>query len=369
MNLTSARSLRAPASVAVALMVTASVFVSTPMLRAETKSDGAGPALSPDPSPQADQRAVRQLDRTAHSTERVAYAGEQFVSAWSASGTSSTLVDVSNIPQTGTAMRVRGSGDGPSSAVFAQSAGDDLGVGLRTQTVRILVENYSVKYAGTATTAGRRAHVVKMYAAKGVPAATFWIDKRSGVLLRREVFDAEGRTVRASAFVDIEVGRRSLPDHLPPMLATTTAQTLDEAQVAQLRSTGWDCPQQLAEAMTLFDVRSFDANGSTGLHLTYSDGLSTVSVFQQRGTLDSSGLVGYDPVKFGGAVVHVRAGIPEQVMWSAGGIVYTVLADAPSQTVNQVVAALPHDTSTDEDVVDRVGRGPGRVGSWINPFA
>lgn len=369
MNVDSARTMRAPASLALALMVVASMFVSAPMLRAEVKADGVGPALSPDPNPSADPRAVRQLERTAKSASRVAYTGEQFVSAWSSTGTSSTLIDVSNMPGTGTALRVRGSGDGPSSAVFAEAPGDDLGVGLGVRTVRILVDNYTVRYAGTATTAGRQAHVVKMFAAEGVPAATFWIDKRSGVLLRREVFDGEGRTVRASAFVDLHIGTRGLPDHLPPMLATSSAQTLNASQVSDLRANGWELPNELAAAMTIFDVRSFDVNGATGLHLSYSDGLSTVSVFEQHGTLDVSGLDGYEATDLGSAVVHVRAGIPQQVVWSAGGTVYTVLADAPADTVDEIVAALPHDSAATGGVVDRMGRGLGRVGSWINPFA
>jgi sigma-E factor negative regulatory protein RseB len=127
-------------------------------------------------------------------------------------------------------------------------------------------------------------------------------------------------------------------------------------------------PDELSVAMSLYDARRFDTATGTGLHLSYSDGLSTVSVFEEQGALDESGLVGYDTVTMGGSTVQVRAGIPQQVVWSADGVVYTVIGDAPQTTVEQVVAALPH-ARTSDSFVQRVSRGLGRVGSWINPFA
>jgi hypothetical protein len=47
--------------------------------------------------------------------------------------------------------------------------------------------------------------------------------------------------------------------------------------------------------------------------------------------------------------------------------VYTVVADAPERTVDQVVAALPH-RPADDDTLGRLGRGLDRVASWFNPF-
>ena len=62
------------------------------------------------------------------------------------------------------------------------------------------------------------------------------------------------------------------------------------------------------------------------------------------------------------------ASVPRRVVWSAGGTVYTVVADAPERTVDAVVAALPHGAA-DDDPLGRLGRGLDRVASWFNPFA
>jgi sigma-E factor negative regulatory protein RseB len=47
-------------------------------------------------------------------------------------------------------------------------------------------------------------------------------------------------------------------------------------------------------------------------------------------------------------------------------MVYTVLADAPDQTVTAVVGALPHDAPT--GFWKRMSRGFARLASWVNPF-
>ena len=47
-------------------------------------------------------------------------------------------------------------------------------------------------------------------------------------------------------------------------------------------------------------------------------------------------------------------------------MVYTVLLDAPQQTVAAVVAALPHDGSP--NLLKRLSKGFGRLASIVNPF-
>jgi sigma-E factor negative regulatory protein RseB len=52
--------------------------------------------------------------------------------------------------------------------------------------------------------------------------------------------------------------------------------------------------------------------------------------------------------------------------WSSRGMVYTVMVDAPADTVNAVVGVLPHDTPT--GFWKRMSRGMVRLASWVNPF-
>ena len=78
------------------------------------------------------------------------------------------------------------------------------------------------------------------------------------------------------------------------------------------------------------------------LDLGYSDGLSVISVFEQRGQLPAS-LAGWRKTTVAGHPIFVAEPDQRSLTWSGRGMVYTVVADAPTQTVDAVVGALPHD--------------------------
>jgi sigma-E factor negative regulatory protein RseB len=96
--------------------------------------------------------------------------------------------------------------------------------------------------------------------------------------------------------------------------------------------------------------------------LGYSDGLSDISLFVQRGTLAPK-MVGWQPFSLGGHLVFVAE---HCIMWAGQGFVYTVIADAPPRTVEAVVATLPRNTAP--GFISRIGRGLSRMASLVNPF-
>ncbi len=138
-------------------------------------------------------------------------------------------------------------------------------------------------------------------------------------------------------------------------------------QAEQMRRWGWRLPAQLPGNLMLYDARRSE-RGKPVLHLAFSDGLSTVSLFQQRGRLDESDMVGWRQESIDGAQIFVMDTIPRRVAWSSDGTVYTMLADAPMGTVRNAVRSLPHRRDSEPGVRTRVGRGLARIGSWLNPF-
>jgi sigma-E factor negative regulatory protein RseB len=120
--------------------------------------------------------------------------------------------------------------------------------------------------------------------------------------------------------------------------------------------------------LSLFDSRTVPESGDQVLHLSYSDGLSTVSVFVQQGHLSASLLASAKTATVGGQLVRVLGGSPRQLVWESGGYVITVVADAPADVIAGVVAGLPHRAQTVTGW-SRVERGVGRVVSWLDPFA
>jgi sigma-E factor negative regulatory protein RseB len=115
----------------------------------------------------------------------------------------------------------------------------------------------------------------------------------------------------------------------------------------------------------LFTGAQTATNAGTVLDLGYSDGLSVVSVFEQRGALAAK-LTGWQKTTVDGHVIYVAEPDQRSLTWSTHGMVYTVMADAPTQTVDAVVGALPHDAPP--GFWKRMSRGFTRLVSWVNPF-
>jgi sigma-E factor negative regulatory protein RseB len=324
---------------------------------------GSGPSEPPVVQPHAREL----LDRAASAPAATPYHGVQFVSAWTSRGTTSEVVDVDHVPGHGTTFRIDGTTVTPASSMTLLAAAPSIAGG---GAVGLLAAHYSLTVVAQDRVAGRPADVVaarRPGSARAAPdVARFWLDRESGLVLRREVYDGRGRTTRASAFVEVTVGAGA------GSLAARTgdrawASSLDTAALARMRRRGWECPASLPGPLTLVDARRGGSSGDI-VHLSYSDGIANVSVFEQRGRLDEEGLEGHTRAVEGGHQVWVRGSVPQRVVWSSGPTVYTVVADAPERTVDQVVAALPHRPAAGGDTLGRLGRGLDRVASWFNPF-
>jgi hypothetical protein len=90
-----------------------------------------------------------------------------------------------------------------------------------------------------------------------------------------------------------------------------------------------------------------------------------VSLFVQRGRLPAT-LPGWQLTDVSGHPVFGRNPAEPDLTWSAGGYVYTLVADAPPTVLTQVVDSLPHQTRP--GFWTRMGRGVKRLLSWADPF-
>ncbi len=352
------------AAVLLASAAVVALLVSSPDTVPRPRADTTTPSGS-GARPVVDPRARTLLDRAATAPASTPYHGVQFVAAWTTGGTTSEVVDVDHDPVRGTTVRSDGTTRAPSRSVTLLAAGAPSIAG--GGAVGLLVQHYSLSVVGAGSVAGRPVDVIAARRPGAAPAdhdvARFWLDRSSGLVLRREVYDRRGRTTRASAFVEVTVGEATVTGSAA---GTAWTATLDRASLARLRRHGWHCPATLPGALTLVDARR--GGEQDIVHLSYSDGIANVSVFEQRGRLDEGGLAGHERQAADGQSVWVRGEVPRRVVWSSGGTVYTVVADAPERTVDAVVAALPHRAAGDGPL-GRLGRGLDRVASWFNPFA
>jgi sigma-E factor negative regulatory protein RseB len=150
----------------------------------------------------------------------------------------------------------------------------------------------------------------------------------------------------------------------PGTVATAWADDLSAGQLARLRAAGWPLPGSLPGGLVLVGARETATGQGPVVDLDYSDGLSLVSVFLQRGHLPPRP-AGWARVALGGHAVYADYADGQSLIWSAGGFVYTVVAAAPEPTEARVVAALPHGGSP--GLLARMAHGLHRLLSWLSP--
>lgn len=350
----------------VAAVVLVALLLATPARATQT-----APAASGERPTGSDAAALRLIERAAGADATTTYEGTQFVASWGARSSSHLLL-VRHGPDVGTSVRDLGTGGRSAPAVRK----DDEAVSAldNAQALDLLTRNYHVVTAGQDWVAGRAADVIDAWRRaehRAHPVASFWLDRETGVLLRRESYDRDGKTVRGSAFFDIRVDASVIPtdDKLsvrePPAGRVADARQLAESDLQAIARAGWTCPRRLADGLELRGARSLPDPAGKVMHLAYSDGLATVSVFEQRGRLDDADLDGFRQVSLGGGTIYVHDGIPQQLVWMSRDTVFTVVTDAPDETVAAVVAGLPRAEPSDAGLMARLGRGFARAAAWF----
>ena len=218
--------------------------------------------------------------------------------------------------------------------------------GVTGSQVTLLGKHYIAAYRGAGTSSGLPATIVAVYRFDGSLAARFWLDARTHVPLRREDFDTADKLVSDELFTKVQFGplteRPTAATIESPAPASSSgsawvASSTPAVQVALLAKRGVRLPGTLLAGLPLYAAGWSGSGEGQVTDLEYSDGLSVISLFVQRGTL-AARMAGWQPLSLDGVRVYVSG---HSVTWAGRGEVYTMIADAPPQTVAEAVAALP----------------------------
>lgn len=314
---------------------------------------------------------IRLLTQAASAGQSTSYQGVEMISRWTMAGTSTVLSTVWH--SSGGRTMTQTADAASSSATKTQISYDPYqelpeGVfGVTKPLIALLGTHYQAIAAGTASVAGRSARVVEIRRPNGALAARFWLDSQTSLPLRREDYGGRAQVITEATFIQVKFGVAPAPAPTASIASIASGSTwsgvaVPAALVNKLRTKGWPLPAVLPSGLSLYAAAVSSTPNEGVVDLSYSDGLFEVSLFVQRGELAQK-LTGWQVAKISGREVFVS---PRGATWSAGGYVYTVLADAPPQVVTEAVAALPHDTPPGFWL--RLGRGLKRLGHMVDPF-
>ena len=322
----------------------------------------AGPGR-PGADPAGAVRALALLDAAARSASVSPWSGLQQVTSWRSGAARTAVLAIVHDPRTGSLVTDVTDPLGSTLTVPADVLDDHL--------VTLLAARYDLALAAPARCAGHTADVVeaRRRGVAGVAglAARFWVDRASGLMLRRDVMDGTGTVVGRSAMTWLDLSTPAafsvapVSTLRPVRSIRPSGRRVTRPELADLRT---GAPAVLPGGLELFDARRHDDGV---LQLSYSDGLSTLSLFLQPGAVPP-GLPGAMTSR-GGRQVRTLPGGVDQLVWAGAGRTWTLVSDAPRTTVDDAVAALPHSATRRTDAMHaRAWRGLSRVGSWLNPF-
>ncbi|HEX3309654.1 MAG TPA: sigma-E factor regulatory protein RseB domain-containing protein, partial [Streptosporangiaceae bacterium] len=261
-------------------------------------------------------RAVKLLAQGAQAAIVTSYRGQEILTRWSHGGGSVLVSSIWHVSGGQTVTQTTADGASFSSQSYLSSDTDSRSpegvLGVTAPLIRLLKSHYLVAYAGSGSADNRTAQVVEAWRADGSIAARFWLDDATKLPLEREVFDTAAHVIGQDVFIDVSFtaagglggvppGDSRAPGASPQQAAAKSASARVSAdpqrpwtdpfsrrQLLALRDGGWPVPAELPGGLSLFTGARTQADTGAVLDLGYSDGLSMVSVFEQRGKLPAT---------------------------------------------------------------------------------
>lgn len=299
--------------------------------------------------------ATSPLLRTVHAPAAVAYRGEQVITTWLGEETQATLVQIEHDPLAWTRLEYRPMGLERGWVIFRRGAEEiryDPATRTGTRATRdpveqldevfstihlpLLQSNYEIS-STAGTFLGRSVDRVELrprFADR--PTRRIDVDRATGVTLRSERISPEGRLTQLTAFLSFEV--------LPPGWSKTTAPPAN-LRLARQPAARATTPEQAARRFGLRPttiatppgfqrVADYLLAGPAPVWQTvYSDGVSTLILSRQAGTVPRPPAGSRLEYRAGGPVWLHDFGLKHLIHWAHGGWLITMVGEVTADSL------------------------------------
>ncbi len=312
----------------------------------------------------SEAKSAKLLVRAGQAGDDLTYTAIQHVVVTRDDQQISSTVRVSSHGGTGTRVDPAGAGHQPAGYTTYVAADSSTRMA-DADLIDLLADRYALRGWSSQSYEGRAAVVIEASEPTAQPAeggldgvvARWWLDARTGLLLAQETYDGRGAVDVSSRLTDLRFDAVSDEPAAGAGPAARTTATLTLSRAAQLRREGWICAERLA-GLSLMRLRTDQTDDPDLVHLVYSDGLTTVSVIEQRGRLNGPPTGSTRNETLG---AWVTAGMPTTASWVTGDVVMTVVTDGSRETLAAAVAALPHEAPQQPTTMERVRAGWSRI--------
>ncbi len=214
----------------------------------------------------------------------------------------------------------------------------------------VLMANYTAAYAPDESFEGRPVHVVLLTNKyTGEPTMRVRIDAKTDLVVGKEIYDASGSIVSQMRFehvrytANIPKALFEVPAHL--VRFTGPARSLPSVDLQQVVSrAGFKArgPKYLPEGFAPVEGDVSIVNGVRTLHLLYSDGIRTVSLFQnaKHATVNLSRYAVKVTKLANHRARYVTDGPTTLLTWSDDGLLFTLVGDLELSELSKIAASV-----------------------------
>lgn len=210
-----------------------------------------------------------------------------------------------------------------------------------------ILRNYDVGFAGVEQVAGRETRVIDIQGkVPGRPSLRIWVDQERRLILRFERYRADATLQQASAFINIRFDPAFPPDlfTVPAPPGTQVQQqrgprSMTMEEIAQRVGFAPQVPSYLPSGFQLRGGRVVNIRGQPVATFVYSDGVSTLTLFETRGPQGPPPRG--RPVRIGSVGGTVTSRGPATLLhWNVGGISYLLVGELSLDDLIRVAASI-----------------------------